>query len=202
MFSRDLAAYVSHGSVIKGAVKPTKVRVYEKLEIEGVPGNSDLVQFGLGQVAWARKSASVGASAELMSIAGTWRLPFFGARSVSTAPASSTCVFTSTIFPPLFLHRTVAAYVTDSDKPAFVLPTPLIWVPVQLMVSPLTVHTGSDEPCAKCAPFGALLKLVDADGRVRPVAVVVSLLQAVTARATSSRSARYLMGCLLGHVPA
>lgn len=148
MLSRDLAAYVSHGSVIKGAVKPTKLRVYEKLEIEGVPGNSDLVQFGLGQVAAARNSASDGASAELMSIEGTWRFPFFGASARSAASASTTCVFTSTILPPLFLHRTVAVYVTDRSKFAFVLPTPLIWVPVQLMVTPLMVHTGSEEPCA------------------------------------------------------
>jgi hypothetical protein len=52
--------------------------------------------------------------------------------------------------------------VTARVTVAFVFPTPAICVPVQVTVSPLRVQTGWPKPCAKWAPWGALLKLTTA----------------------------------------
>src|SRR5215204_2064127 len=130
--------------------KPSNVSVYVKPESVMPPGIVG-VQFGLGHVCCARKSASVGAVTESE---GTVSLPFVGESSpvVLDAVKLPWCC-PSDGFPPALMQTTVAEYVALKSAVASVLPTPASSYSLHVTVRPLTVQLGV--PVWTCVPAGA-----------------------------------------------
>src|SRR5215217_6323234 len=120
-----------------GSVKPANVSVYSKLRTVLVTNG---VQFGFGHSKFAKNSSEL---VPVASCAGTINLPFFVEVSCVEVVVVSDSVNGSTRCPPGFVHVPVNVEVTAKFTVAFVFPTPAISVPVQVTVSPLTVHTGS-----------------------------------------------------------
>src|SRR5215207_10301774 len=123
--------------MMAGSVKPSNVSVYSKLRTLLVTSGS---QSGFGHVKFAKNSSVL---VPVAVCAGTISLPFFVEVSVVEVVVVSDSVNGSTRCPPGFVHVPVNVEVTANTTVAFVFPTPAISVPVQLTVSPVTVHTGS-----------------------------------------------------------
>src|SRR5215204_6895011 len=151
-----------------GSVKPANVSEYTKLT--SVVATSG-VQFGFGHSKVAKNSSALGPVAVC---AGTISLPFFVEVTTVEVLVVSDSVNGSTRCPPGFVHVPVNVEVTAKVTVAFVFPTPAISVPVQLTVVPVRVQVGSPNPCAKCAPCGALAKFVTASAGTAAKAVTSS----------------------------
>ena len=141
--------------VMYAPLKPANDTVYVKLESVIPPGIVG-VQFGFGQVCWARNSCSVGA---FTVSEGTVSLPFFGESWPEVVEDVNVpwCCESDGLPPPL-MQTTVAAYVALKSAVAFVLPTPASSNELQVTESPETAQLGV--PLWTCVPVGAFAGLV------------------------------------------
>jgi len=136
----------------KGHGKSSKVREYVKVS-RTVPPRSSFDQFRFGQVARSSNSPFDGLSVDSC---GTVRQPFLDWRFSMVSVSVTGCVLTSTIWPPLFRHCTMAVNSLLRSTSALMFPTPQSWNSEQVTL-PSALQAQDISPDFRCVPDGAQL---------------------------------------------